>query len=67
MSIVLYVGGISGYVERKYIGRFGIRESRIWISREIFRGRDEELVKVIKLQRIEQGRIYARVSKGSKR
>ena len=29
VSIVLYIGGISGYVERKYIGRFGIRESKI--------------------------------------
>ena len=36
MGSVICVKRISRCVERKLIGRFGSRESRIWISRVIF-------------------------------
>jgi len=37
------------------------------VLKKEFGGGDEELIKVIELQKIEQGRICARVSKSSKR
>ena len=34
--IILCIERISRCMEREFIGRFGIRKSRIWVSRRIF-------------------------------
>ena len=47
--------------------KFELAEKFLLVLKKEFGGGDEQLVKVIELQRIEQERIYARVSKGSKR
>ena len=45
MDIILCIKKISRWIERKHIGRFGIRESRIQISRRIFVGTEESIQK----------------------
>jgi len=45
VDIILCIRRISRWMERKHIGRFGIRESRIQISRRIFVGTEESIWK----------------------
>ena len=61
MSVIICIRRIGRCMERKFIGIFRDRRSRIWVSRRIFvrvkkefRGGDEESVKITELRRIEQ-------------
>jgi len=65
-SVDMWKGNILEDLESEKV-KFELAEKFLLVLKKEFGGGDEELVKVIKLQRIEQERIYARVSKGSKR